>query len=425
MNDVVNVAAPKPWALLAAIVVLTCGAFFSAADVSADSRSKARRIHDRIAGVPPSDIVLGDLVTTIDATPGIQGEINAAFEAMDNPGFYNVTLKNFVAPWTNRDDNVFVPLNDYTATVVGMVREDFDFREVLYGDVLFRGAGGGQIPPNSNAHYQALDDSNADLSDPTVLVQSTQSAETSLPFEATAGVMTTRGGARAFFIDGTNRAMFRFTMLNHLCHDMEQVLDITRPADRIRQDVSRSPGGDSRVYLNNCVGCHSGMDTLAQAYAYYDFDYVDDPETGSIVYRDVGDTSGFQGTRVDPKYHVNNTTFEHGFITPDDEWDNNWRVGPNADLGWDTNGLGTGVLPGSGYGAKTMGMELANTEAFAQCQITKVFENVCLRPPQDTGDHATIATMVAEFKADQGGQETGPYNLKKPFARAAAHCSGD
>ena len=66
--------------------------------------------------------------------------------------------------------------------------------------------------------------------------------------------------------------MFRFTLINHLCRDMEQVHDTSRPPDRIRQDVSRSPGGDSRIFLNNCIGCHSGMDPMAQAFAYYDFD---------------------------------------------------------------------------------------------------------------------------------------------------------
>ena len=40
--------------------------------------------------------------------------------------------------------------------------------------------------------------------------------------------MTTRGAGGAFFINGTNRAMFRFTMLNHLCNDMQLVMDITR-----------------------------------------------------------------------------------------------------------------------------------------------------------------------------------------------------
>ena len=54
-------------------------------------------------------------------------------------------------------------------------------------------------------------------------MQTTQSAVYGLPAAATAGIMTTRAGASAFFIAGTNRAMFRFTMINHLCHDMEQV----------------------------------------------------------------------------------------------------------------------------------------------------------------------------------------------------------
>jgi hypothetical protein len=26
------------------------------------------------------------------------------------------------------------------------------------------------------------------------------------------------------------------------------------------------------VFLNNCIACHSGMDPMAQAFAYYDFD---------------------------------------------------------------------------------------------------------------------------------------------------------
>ena len=44
----------------------------------------------------------------------------AAYIAMDNANFYNVTIKNFATPWTNREGDVFVPLNDYVATVVGM-----------------------------------------------------------------------------------------------------------------------------------------------------------------------------------------------------------------------------------------------------------------------------------------------------------------
>ena len=89
-----------------------------------------------------------------------------------------------------------------------------------------------------------------------------------------------RARCQAFFVAGTNRAMFRFTLLNHMCRDLEEIQDTARPPDRIRQDVSRSPGGDARLFLNNCVGCHSGMDPMAQAFAYYTFDEAQ----GRLVY---------------------------------------------------------------------------------------------------------------------------------------------
>ena len=52
---------------------------------------------------------------------------DAAYRAMEHRAFYDVTLKNFAMPWTNRDQTVFAPLNDYTATVIGMVRDDVPF----------------------------------------------------------------------------------------------------------------------------------------------------------------------------------------------------------------------------------------------------------------------------------------------------------
>src|SRR5690606_969631 len=132
-----------------------------------------------------------------------------------------------------------------------------------------------------------------------------------------------------FFIAGTNRAMFRFTLLNHLCRDLEQVHDTSLVPDRIRQDVSRSPGGDSRVFLNSCMGCHNGMDPLAQAFAYYDYEYdIDsDPEgiNGRIHYNTASDIDPDTNSRVEKKYLINASTFRYGFVTPDDRWDNYWR----------------------------------------------------------------------------------------------------
>jgi hypothetical protein len=362
-------------------------------------RAQAKRIHDRIAGVPPGAAVLDQMEALIVANPAT-GPVAAARIAMQAPSFYTTVLKNWVTPWTNRDQTAFAPLNDYTATVIGMVRDDVDFREVLSGDILYVGGSGlpGYSPANNNL-YQQMEDDDADLGSTNVLVRDTQSAHTGVPAAATAGVMTTRAAAQAFFIAGTNRAMFRFTMMNHMCKDMEQVHDVNLPPDRIRQDVSRSPGGDSRLFLNGCIGCHTGMDPLAQAFAYYNFNET----TGRIEY-----TSG----QVQPKYLINQDNFKPGYVTKNDGWTNYWRQGANTVLGW------SGALPGSGSGAKSMGQELASSDQFARCQVEKVFKTVCLHPPVDGADRAAVNNIISGFRS-------GGYKVKDVFAQTAAYCKGN
>lgn len=389
------------------------GTCLCAGQTVAGPQEQALQIHSRLTGVKPAESVLVDMAEDIangDATA-------AAYTAMENDAFYNVTLKNIATPWTNRDSNVFAPLNDYTASVIGTVRDDMDFREILYGNFLYLGDSGLGLPAyrnSDNDHYETLEAGGYSLKDN--LVRSSQSTLTGLPAEATAGVMTSRAGARAFLIAGTNRAMFRFTLLNHLCRDMEQVHDTSRPPDRIRQDVSRSPGGDSRVFQNNCVGCHSGMDPMAQAFAYYDFTYDadNDPEgeNGQLDYNSAGDTNPETGSRVKAKNHINSANFPYGFVVPDDRWDNYWRQGPNMHLGWSES------LPGSGNGAKSLGRELAGSRAFAECQVTKVFEQVCLRAPEDAADRVRIDTIADSFSA-------GGYRLKQVYADTAVYCAGD
>jgi len=383
--------------------LLACGAG-PLSVVQAGSLEQALRIHQRLAGVPPAEQVLLDMADDIDGTGGdLNGDgtvdaEDAAYRAMEHPAFYSVTLKNFATPWTNRDRDVFAELNDYTATVIGIVRDDVPFNTMLSANILYHGGTVQGVPPYSmtnNDHYRELELRGVNLRD--ALIGDSQSSLTDLPPQAIAGVISTRAAARAFFIAGTNRAMFRYTLLNHLCYDLEQLKDTTRVPDRIRQDVSRSPGGDSRIFLNNCIGCHSGMDPMAQAYAYYDFD-----ETAArIVY-----TPG----QVQPKYFRGEDTFPAGYRTPDDQWSNYWRTGPNTWLGWDTG------RPGSGSGAAPLGDELANSDAFARCQVKKVLRNVCMRDPVDQADRDQVAAMTASFK--------NGYRMKQVFAEAAVYCRG-
>jgi hypothetical protein len=407
--------------LLTSFILILLSGYLLAAPIDDQRRNQAKRIHDRLAGVPASNSVIDQMELLLAIDPSGK---TAAAKALENPAFYNVTLKNFVTPWTNEEETVFAPLNDYTATVIGMIRDDIDFRQILHGDIIYIGnsssLGISGYSNSNNNHYEELEALGpivGDLADPSILRGPpqgvTQSSTTSLPVFATAGVVTTRAGARAFFIDGTNRAMFRFTLKNHLCTDLEPLKDISRTPDKVRQDVSRSPGGDSRIYLNNCVGCHAGMDGMSGAYAYYNYNNG----TGRLDY-----TAG----SVQPKHLINPDNFKPGNIMTDDSWINYWRNGQNGVLASRDGSRGWGhageILDAkgnaTGNGAKSLGIELANSKAFAQCQVDKVFETVCLRNPND------LAADIAERNNIVDDFVTGGYKMKQVFGDVGAWCKG-
>jgi hypothetical protein len=378
---------------LALVAILSA----SSASAQMDDIDRARRMHDRLAGVPPDDATLATMASYIGNN---QADL-AADLAMQNPAFYNVVLKNFVTPWTNEDQTVFAPLNDYTATIVGMIRDDVPFNLILSEDIIYTGANG-LVTPNhqqtSNAHYEALEDAGVDLSDDTMLIRRTQSGLSGSQVSANeaAGIFTTRAAAEAFFSAGTNRAMWRFTAINHLCRDMEALNDITRPGDRIRQDVTRSPGGDSEIFLNTCFGCHAGMDGLVGAFAYFEWD-----ETQSRLIQTPG--------VVQDKFLINGNAFSFGYITTDNSWINYWREGQNSLLDW------RGASD-RGFGAKSLGAEVAASRGFSVCQVEKVFKQVCFRGPKDQDDRDAIESIADDFEAN------GIYSMKGVFASVSEHC---
>jgi hypothetical protein len=114
---------------------------------------------------------------------------------------------------------------------------------------------------------------------------------------------------------------------------------------------------------------------------------------------------------VQPKYYNNDLNFPQGFRTADDSWQNRWRAGQNAYLGFDN------ALTGSGNGAKSLGEELGRSQAFATCQVKKVFRAVCLRDPENDVDRSAVATITDTFR-------TTGYRMKQVFADTAVHCMG-
>ena len=392
---------------LVGAIGLCAGTAFAQQSPELEAREQALRIHDRIVGVPPDESTL-DAMQALVFAGDAEG---AAYLAMTNPVFFNSTLKTWVAPWTNEAMDVFVPFNDYTATVIGIIRDRRPFTEVLTGDYLYIGRGGnvdngqGVVPaaysPTDNQHYEQLQSQGVDLSNTTDFVAWPQDSLPGAMIDASeaGGIVTSRAAAEAFFSAGTNRAMWRFTAINFLCVDMEQMTDNTRPVDRIRQDVSRSPGGDSDIFLNQCSGCHSGMDPVSGAYAYFEWD--------SNQMRMVH-TRG----QVQAKNLINGSNFPFGYVTEDNRWDNYWREGQNATFGW------SDTLPGGGYGVKSLGEEVANSRGFARCQVQKVFRQVCFRDPANETERNEVESIATDFE-DQG------YDMQMVFAKVAAYCMDD
>jgi hypothetical protein len=87
------------------------------------------------------------------------------------------------------------------------------------------------------------------------------------------------------------------------------------------------------------------------------------------------------------------------------------RTGVNSLLGWNATQNPTGT----GNGAKSLGMELEGSQAFASCQVSRVFKYVCLRAPSNAQDFSQVTTMINTFKSG--------YSLRQVFADAAVYCT--
>ena len=383
--------------LASSATILMFGLSFAPNTAVGGPREVANKIHNRLTGVPPTPQVLAQMEDLV--SKGMVAE--AARVAMDNPYFYNLSLKNWMVPWSNRDQTPRVPLNDYVATMIGMVRDDVPFDEVLYGDLIYTGkdgltgVGGAAIPAYSkldNNHYTALEAGMIDLKDN--LVQKQQSTVTGIA--DTAGVITTRGFGAEFLDAGTNRRALRFTLINFMCNDMEQMMDNTRPDYHIRRDVTRAPGGDPTVFRNKCAGCHTGMDALAGAFSHFDF---------------VGGQVTYNAGSITDKVNRNAQEFPDGWVTRDDSWVNLWTAGANARIGWH------GAT--SGEGVNQLGKMLAATDEFPRCMAKRVFQKVCLRDPKSVDDQKTIKDLGDDFASG------GKFSMKGLFADTAAACLND
>lgn len=412
---------------------------------------RAAMIFKRIAHVPPSDAQLQQMVAYLNNSGLSQAErdAGAADVAILDRNFYNVSLPALFGPTTNRE-RAPSDLNDAVALGVGIVRDDIPFKEILYGDHYYLGASTLNLGAPStnltlydwrgvdNTHYARLRDLRLDLADPQVLVHTTQTetlfnpalanpvnsngtieynvvlqsttntVQTSYPADV-AGVMTTRASAAAFFSAGTNRRMFRYTLMNYLCNDLENIKDNTVSDQYVRRDVDRNPGGTAATFQTNCKGCHGIQDAISGAFALFTFG------NNRMSYRralNPGAAPSVQG-----KVTQNGSVYLNGHIPNSDQWVNTIMTGVDpakvAYLGW--RAPATGGSEFGGNGANSLGKALAHTRAFSSCQVKRVFKHVCMRDPASS-EASRIEAIADQFEGEWN------YNFKSLFKAVVNVC---
>lgn len=397
------------------------------------ARTKAAIIYQRLTGtkIPLDAPILTQMETKIAAGDSV----GAAALATAEPGFLNNTVKQMGARMSTRDESYTAGLNDFVATMIGIVRDDKSAKDFLIGDYIYVPTAATQalpiFKPNaqndfttttangmednmliSNRVYSVTEDARVDLgtaleirNGQPILVRprTMTTANTIRDNTDTAGLLTTRSFAVAHAIDGTNRRMVQFAFRQFLCIDILQWADASAPDARVGRDVERTPGGDPNYFLKTCKACHSVMDGFRDAFSSIDV-RNGDFSIKQYLFDDQADRQVVvNGSKVASKYARGSGAFPAGHITVDASWENFANQGTNAQFfGWRGQNVSGGV------GVHSFGQLLADSEAFSRCMVQRVYRSVCRRD---------VASTESSFLANQSKKFEADYNMKKLFQR--------
>lgn len=379
------------------------------------------------------------------ATCAIEGNDDCTSNsAKYSPSFYNITVRDFAAPMSTRDESVNAELNDFIATIIGNTRDNLSAKELVSGtDFYMADQSKAAVPSDmirdilrSNLHYSSLAKGGFDLA--RVLVKSRQKL-----FDGTrvvdnpdpAGLLTSRAFMESHAIAGTNRRMIEFTFKEFMCIPIERWAYAQGSDSWVGRDVDRAPGGSHTKFTQSCRACHSRMDPLRGAFAYYtfsagfikntllvphitNFGTNEDMNMGAIIGLRTNDPGAAtlptnnSINYVVKKMNHNDHVYSGGYVMTDNSF-NNAAVDAEAlkYFGWRSSL--------AGKGAHEFGMMLAESEGFSRCMTKRVFKTLCKRNPVDA-EAALIKTMATDFEAHE-------YKLKYLFKKVAGlpQCLGD
>lgn len=384
-----------------------------------DNLKKAQDIFQRLTGIktPLYDPVLAQM----EARLGQNDPLGAAALATADPHFYNITVRDFASKMSNRSETINVPLNDFTATVVGAVRDEINSQRLLWDNITYVADVKKMAVPSSkvqdllksNNHYMVLDNQRADLAN--VLIPTTQKiydGAKAVDMPAPAGLLTTRAWMSEHAVAGTNRRLVEFSLREFLCTPIEKAADSTGPDNVVARDIDRFPGGSHTKFTVSCRSCHTILDGFRPAFSHFTFNNNhimhsfasptvstqadEDNGLGMFKSKDAG------ASYVHDKLNKNETVFSDGRITKDDNWINNAANGANLTyFNWKQL---------SGKGIKDFGKMLSESKQFPICMANRIYTQVCKRAPASS-ENDFLNSAATEFATQRN------YNLKFLFQK--------
>lgn len=407
--------------LLTLIVYVVTGVVALETGQAASELTHVQRL-ERLLGskINPQDPSLSNIMGLFN-----QGQVEEALrQASYLDSFYKITVKNFATRMSVRSEEVSAPLNDFSATIIGIVRDDRNAREILTTNQIYwadqtRIPQGISIRNNffndvirSNNHYLDIEQNLYRLSLKDILAptpQRLQRANSNTTADLVdnpdpAGVLTSNTWGREHLVAGTNRRAVEYTLRAFLCTPMEEAADTGANDSRIGPDVDRFPGDNHLRFLTSCKGCHTVMDGFRGAFAKWHFD-------GQFLIHGSlhPNRRGMDAQGIATKMNQNSQVFPNGYRTQDDSWINYATRNKNAEhFTWQ------GATQGRGL--RSFAQIVADSDRFALCMAKRVFNEVCSRSlsPYKNVSNSVTRELAQDFKSSG-------YNLRKLFIAAVTH----
>jgi mono/diheme cytochrome c family protein len=396
---------------------------------------KALNIYSRLTGVKTaaSNPMIDRMVRELANGDVLQA---AAIVTNEDSRFLNITVRDFAAKMSNRDQTVNTPLNDFIATVVGATRDEINAQRLLYDNITYTADPIlAPVPSDmvadilrSNNHYQSLDDGRYDLS--RVLVQRNQqfvfNGTAAIANPQPSGLLTSRQWMMEHAIAGTNRRLVEYTFKIFLCSPIESVADAAGPEDVIGPDIDRVPGGSATKFQTNCRACHTILDGFRPAFARWTFGngYAKHafvvPEIGPAADENAN-VAGMQEypdiRNISAKVNRNQDVYPDARLVRDDRWVNNAIYNANK-INFAFDQRNPSIMGGSG--TQSFGRAMASSKRFGRCMAERVFRQVCKRDVINS-DNTELEAAATEFSNGANN-----YNLKFLFQRivTSANCLG-